>query len=165
MSGALFTAAPERVDTDERFTPAWIFDGLGVVFDLDVAAPIDGGDHVPARFRYTRADDGLAQPWFGQVWCNPPFSNGTPWADRFRAHGHGLWLGPVANARWWIDLVDVAGLVWHTRDLPFDHPSHAGRRSSMPLAFVALGEWAVTALTRLASSGRHRGVLLRRVEP
>jgi hypothetical protein len=158
----LFATPPPRIDSDERFTPAWVFDGLGLVFDLDPAAPIGGGDHVPARRRFTRADDGLAQPWAGLVWLNPPFSAGTAWADRFRVHGAGVFLGPVANARWWIDLAGAADLMWHCRDFPFDHPTHAGRRSSMPLAFIALGSIATAALERLAGAGYVPGVLVER---
>lgn len=160
MSEALFAVPVQGLDTDERFTPRWVFDGLGLVFDLDPAAPVEGGDWVPARRRFTRADDGLAQPWHGLVWLNPPFSQSTPWADRFRAHGAGVFLGPVANARWWIDLIGAADAVWHCRDFAFHHPSHAGRRAAMPLAFVAYGAAAVAGVERLAGAGVHSGVLM-----
>jgi hypothetical protein len=49
-------------------------------FDLDPAA---GCEPSPiADERYTPEDDGLAQPWFGTVWLNPPFSDRTPWYKR-----------------------------------------------------------------------------------
>lgn len=150
----LFPVTVQGPETDERYTPRWVFDGLGLTFDLDPAAPLEGGDCVPARRRFTRADDGL-------VWLNPPFSAGTQWADRFRRHGHGVFLGPVANARWWMDLIRRADLMWHCRDLAFTHPLHAGRRSSMPLAMVAYGADAATGVERLARSGVHDGVLVR----
>ena len=154
-------AAPRRArESDERYTPGWVFDGLGLVFDLDPAAALAGDDHVPARTRWTRLDDGLSRPWFGLVWCNPPFANAAPFADRFREHGAGVFLGPVANARWCVDLVGAARLVWFVRDFPFDHPTHPGRRSSMPLAFVAMGDAGAAGLDRLARSGRHSGVRL-----
>jgi hypothetical protein len=160
MNETLFNVPIQGLESDERYTPKWIFDGLGLTFDLDPAAPVGGGDCVPARHRYTSEDDGLAQEWFGLVWLNPPFSLSTPWADRFRAHRNGVFLGPVANGRWWCDLLRVADVVWHCRDFAFSHPLHAGKRSSMPLAMVACGEIAAEAVRRLGRSGVQDGVLV-----
>lgn len=163
MSEQLFIAPVQRNDPDERFTPKWVFDALGETFDLDVAAPVEGGDVVPALRRFTRNDDGLAQPWEGFVWCNPPFSNATPWADKFRAHGNGVFLGPVANGRWMNQMAQASWSLWLMRDFPFIHPTHAGKRSSMPLAMVAIGERADVALRRAARAcGPGVGVLLER---
>ena len=157
---ALFAVPVRRTETDERFTPRWVFDGLGLHFDLDPCAPLEGGDHVPTTRRYTRAADGLAQTWHGLVWVNPPFSNAAPWARRFTAHGNGLWLGPVANGAWWQELAATAHRLWLCADFAFDSPTHAGKRSAMPLAFAAMGATATEALDRLAHSGRHRGLLV-----
>lgn len=157
---SLFDVPVQGEESDERYTPRWVFDGLGLMFDLDPAAPIEGGDCVPARQRFTRLNDGLAHEWHGLVWLNPPFSESTAWADRFRAHGCGVFLGPVANARWWFDLARSAEVIWHCRDFAFTHPTHAGRRSSMPLAMVAYGPVAADAVRRLARSGVHDGVLV-----
>jgi hypothetical protein len=61
--------------SSEWLTPQYIFDGLGLVFDLDPAHP--GWDNpyviVPAKRTFMIADDGLQQPWCGTVWLNPPF--------------------------------------------------------------------------------------------
>ena len=160
----LFHSPEQSMDSDERFTPQWVFDGLGIVFDLDPCSPVDGGDCVPAERKYTIDDDGLEQPWHGVVWCNPPFSGATAWADRFRVHGNGVFLGPVANARWATDLIsatsDARGSVWLCRDFPFTHPTHAGRRSSMPLMFVSLGPKGTAGLIRLAYQSGHPGNLM-----
>lgn len=68
------------------FTPAWLFDGLGLTFDLDVAAPPGGVPWIPAERYFTEDDDGLAQAWEGIVWCNPPYSSPTGWCHRFATH-------------------------------------------------------------------------------
>lgn len=164
MTAALFATSVQGGESDERYTPAWVFDGLGLEFGTDPASP-GAGDHVPARQKWTRIEDGLAHQWEGRVWLNPPFSNATPWARRFMGHGHGVFLGPVSNARWFIDLIASTGIVWHVRDFAFTHPLHAGKRSNMPVFFTALGSDCVAALERLATSGRHDGVLLRQYHP
>jgi hypothetical protein len=156
----LFSTPVQGVDSDERYTPQWVFDGLGMTFDVDPCSPVDGGDCVPAINKYTLHDDGLSQEWNGTAWVNPPFSNATAWADRFRKHANGVFLGPVANSRWAVDLERAADLLWLCRDFAFTHPTHAGRRSSMPLMFVAMGVTAVSALQRLATKSGHQGALL-----
>jgi hypothetical protein len=161
---SLFTVPVQGRETDERYTPPWVFEGLDLRFDTDPASPVGGGDHVPAATKYTRDDDGLAHEWTGLVWLNPPFSGATAWADRFREHANGVFLGPIANARWWVDLAREADLLWLCRDMAFVHPDHAGKRSSMPLAFLSYGVDATLGLRRLAASGRHDGVLVAAIE-
>lgn len=68
------------------FTPSWVFEGLGLSFDLDVASPPGGVPWIPAARYFTEEDDGLAQPWAGVVWCNPPYSAPAPWCRRFAEH-------------------------------------------------------------------------------
>lgn len=160
----MFTAPIERTETDERFTPRWVFDALGEVFDVDPASPVDAATSVPALLRYTRDDDGLAQPWEGFVWCNPPFSNTTPWAERMLEHDHGIFLGPFANARWTQRMLGAARVTWLMRDFAFDHPTHSGKRSSMPLAMYALGGRAEAAVTRAARALPDAGRLVRLVD-
>lgn len=77
------------VDSDDWYTPAWIFDGLGLMFDLDVAAPDGGASAVPCRRWLTVADDGLLTPWDGLVWCNPPYSAPTHWCRKWATHEPG----------------------------------------------------------------------------
>lgn len=49
--------------------------------------------HRPAACHYSRADDGLSQPWHGRVWLNAPYGRGIGrWLDRRAAHGDGLAL-------------------------------------------------------------------------
>ena len=80
--------------TDEWYTPKYIFDALGVEFDLDPAHP-KRKTHVPTEVYFTKEADGLEMAWSGRVWCNPPFGgrNGQfPWIEKFIAHGNGIGL-------------------------------------------------------------------------
>ena len=78
--------------SDEWYTPRDVFDALRLKFSLDPCSP-GAGHWVPAVRIFTKADDGLAQPWFGIVFMNPPFGgrNGhVPWLRKFLAHGNGI---------------------------------------------------------------------------
>ena len=46
-------------------------------FDLDPCSPAGDGP-VPALTRWTESDDGLARPWTGLVFVNPPYSRALP---------------------------------------------------------------------------------------
>ena len=62
--------------SDEWYTPHWLVEYLaaflGVSFDLDPCVGPGAPSHAP--FSYGPDQDGLAMPWFGDVFCNPPYS-------------------------------------------------------------------------------------------
>lgn len=61
---------------DEWYTPRNIMvrarNVLGVI-DLDPASCAEANEEVQATRYYTKEDDGMSLPWFGRVWCNPPY--------------------------------------------------------------------------------------------
>jgi len=72
-------------------TPSWIVDALGV-FDLD---PAGAPGHSLADHSYLleRGEDGLALPWQGRVWLNPPYGRQTePFLRKLADHGNGIAL-------------------------------------------------------------------------
>lgn len=73
-------------------TPPHIVQALGE-FDLaPCAAPLPR-PWENARVSYTLPQDGLSLPWFGRVWCNPPYGNETwKWLHRLAEHGTGTAL-------------------------------------------------------------------------
>lgn len=76
---------------DEWLTPPAIVQALGP-FDLDPCAPVVRPWDT-AHTHYTVHDDGLQQPWFGRVWCNPPYGNETgKWITKLSQHGDGIAL-------------------------------------------------------------------------
>ena len=116
-------------ENNECFTPKWVFDALDIQFDLDVAAPLNYGQsnqigmfepqtdklnvtNVPAKHKYTIVDNGLHQPWFGNVWMNPPFSDPTPWVHKFMQHANGIALLPTSTGKWQIELWNDNRNVW-----------------------------------------------------
>ena len=108
----LFNTPQQQLTSDDYYTPAWIFDKLQITFDIDVAAPSTPlAWTIPATISYTEQDNGLTQPWHGTVWMNPPYSNPTPWVDRFLQHANGIALLPFTRARWFRDMWNICDTI------------------------------------------------------
>ena len=60
---------------------------VGGQFDLDVASPGPSASPIPARRHFTMADDGLALPWYGKAFMNPPYGRVVlpKWIEMARA--------------------------------------------------------------------------------
>jgi len=150
----LFGIAQQETTSDDFYTPKWIFDALDITFDLDVCAPPGGPLHTPCRHFYTMHDDGLAQPWHGVVWMNPPYSKPQPWIDRWINHANGIALVPFAKSAWFTRL-------WEHNDIAitFVHdPNSAGLKFQrhgdeaqifQPVCAAAIGPQAISAIHRL----------------
>ena len=138
--------------SDEWYTPAFVFDALGEWFDLDAAAPPDGPRHVPCGAWLH--SDALSLPWRGFVWLNPPFGGRNalaPWLDRFFAHGNGIALTPDrTSAPWWQDAAQRADAILLTRGkIKFERPDGSiGKSPGSGVTLWAAGPRAVSALSR-----------------
>lgn len=130
----LFASPQQAKTSDDYYTPAWIFDALGLHFDLDVASP-PHATHVPCDRYLTIEDDGLNSEWHGRVWMNPPFSKTTPWVQRWREHANGIALLPWAKSAWLNDL-------WNdTNAMCVPLPPHTKFVGGEPFSATAL--WAI----------------------
>jgi ParB family transcriptional regulator, chromosome partitioning protein len=126
----------------ERGTPGYIIQAARAVMgdiDLDPASTAEANETVKAATFYTKEDNGLAKPWFGNVWLNPPFS--VPLAEQFADKaiheieaGHVLRMTILVNystGRWFHKLLAYPGFsVGFIRH----HPRHPNGR----LEFYAL---------------------------
>lgn len=86
-----FVCTPEATDVDDKphgwtsdkwATPWPVLRDLEAkygAFDLD---PCCEPHTAKAPTFYTIEDNGLAKPWFGNVYVNPPFSDVRPWCER-----------------------------------------------------------------------------------
>lgn len=142
--------------TDEWYTPKYVFDALGCVFDVDVAHPRDCPTFVPARRLIV--EDSLTVPWSGFVWMNAPFGgrNGLePWLTKFFAHGSGIALTPDrTSAPWFRDAWAKTDLVLFTPKIRFHRPDMSlGDSPSNGIALFGVGQMAQDALSRAADVG------------
>lgn len=138
-------------------TPPDLVRALGP-FDLDPCAAVDQPWRT-ARVHYTVHDNGLFLPWFGLVWCNPPFGRGvTAWLDRLSRHGDGIALLPARTDTKWF-----RSGVWSAADnvlflygrLRFHHADGRLGPGSIgtPTCLAAYGREAVGRIRRLADRG------------
>lgn len=139
-------------ESNEWYTPAYIFEALGERFDLDVAAPIGGPLHVPAD-EWIFANS-LKFDWYGFVWMNPPFGNQSTkraWLTKFFEHGNGIALVPDrTSAPWWQELAPLADAVLFVAPkIKFIRPD--GTRGEQPgtgTTLLAAGVRGTSALRR-----------------
>ncbi len=73
-------------NTSEWYTPQHIIRrvlDMFQVIDLDPCSNSKNDPNVPARFHYTKEEDGLKQPWHGYVYMNPPYGDEIgPWVEK-----------------------------------------------------------------------------------
>lgn len=144
-------------ESDDWFTPKYIFDALGVTFELDVAAPVDGPRHVPAKEWLSSIS--LERDWWGFVWMNAPFGrrNGLePWLKKFIDHSNGIALVPDrTSAPWFQYAADVMDAVlFLSPKVKFERPDGSiGRSPGSGTALFAAGKQATDALWRARKLG------------
>ena len=144
--------------TVDWYTPPWVFEQLGLQFDLDPCQPASGVPWIPAHVRYTLAGDGLVAPWFGKVWLNPPYGKHTfAWLERMHEHRNGVALVFArTDCAWFHDFVAKAdailflsGRVKFVDGLGATGGSGAGSGSML----VAWGAESVAALRAMREKG------------
>lgn len=148
-------------ESDEWYTPQYVFDALGCVFDLDVAAPRNRA-YVSTPTGHFLTENGLSRPWHGFVWMNPPFGHQAckrSWLSRFFEHGNGVALTPDrTSAPWFREAWPLADLVMFTPKIKFVRPDGSvGESPGTGTALWASGAQGVAALRRAAE--RELGIL------
>jgi hypothetical protein len=142
--------------SDDYYTPPFVFESLGLEFDMDVCAPAGGVPWLPAKRSLSIIEDGLVTPWEGRVWCNPPYSYPNPWINKFIDHGNGICLVQSSKALWWIRLWNEAGaIVALPPNIKFVTGKGQSKGIFMPVVLAAMGSENIEAL-RASGLGRLR---------
>ena len=142
---------PHYGANDDVFTSPLLFQDLNVVFDVDVCAPKDKLDWIPAKKHYWKELNGLHQVWVGNVWCNPPYSEPQDWVDKFIYHKNGLMLVPLSKSKWFIKLWNTAegiALVDHTK-YKFIDTTMKTKSIFNPVALFAFGQHNINAIQKI----------------
>lgn len=112
--GRGFTHESTYNESKEWYTPRFIFQKLGVEFDLDPCSPgHEIVSWIPARIHYTIKDNGLIKNWFGNVFMNPPYGSDTPkWMAKLCKHGNGVALVFARpDTRWFHNYIPYADAI------------------------------------------------------
>lgn len=153
-----FTHDNKKNKTVDWYTPKWIFDALDLTFDLDPCQPKDKIPWVPANEHYWEEIDGLAQPWYGMVWLNPPYGDLTPnWLAKMHEHRQGIALVFArTDTKWYHDycckadaILFLKGRISFVDGLGVTAKGGAGAGSML----VAWGNKSVEALRRMSKKG------------
>lgn len=156
--------------SNEWYTPKYLFDAMNVQFDIDVCSPIDISlIHTPANQFICK--DSLNTGWNGGssknfVWMNPPFGgrNGlVPWIERFVRNGNGVALVPDrTSAPWWQYFASNAdACLFVSGKIKFIRPDGTlGKSPSTGTTLFAIGLKGVNALLLAESNGLGKFVSL-----
>jgi ParB family chromosome partitioning protein len=127
--------ASEGDTTNEWYTPAWVIEKARQVLggiDLDPASCATAQTVVQAARYYTAAENGLLQPWYGRVFCNPPYS--YPLIEQFTTQAHQAYaagdvqaailvVNNATDTNWWYDLARRYAFCLLRERLRFWHPT------------------------------------------
>lgn len=152
-----------KFTSDDWMTPPEIIQALGP-FDLDPCSPARPPWVIAGQY-YSLADDGLVRPWFGRVFCNPPYSllpnrrsRVELWMRVMAEHANGYALtNACTDTQWFLrHICDVAyAMFFFEGRLRFWRPDGTkGRRSDQPSMIAAYTEADAAQLYRAGFKGK-----------
>lgn len=144
--------------TEVWLTPPYVIESLGE-FDLDPCASIDRPWDT-ASHHYTIEDDGLIQPWFGRVWCNPPYGPKLgPFLQKMAEHNNGIALVFArTETRAFFDFVwnEATAIFFIKGRLKFHKPDGSlGGTAGSPSVLIAYGEEQAEILKNCKLQGKY----------
>jgi hypothetical protein len=144
--------------TEVWLTPPYIIEALGQ-FDLDPCSSTDRPWDT-AKHHYTIEDDGLIQPWFGRVWCNPPYGPKlSPFLRKMAEHNNGIALVFArTETRAFFDFVwaEATAIFFIKGRIKFHKPDGSlSGKSGSPSVLIAYGEEQAEILKNCSLAGKY----------
>ena len=147
---------------NEWYTPKEFIDAARIVMgaiDLDPASSEIANETVQAEKIYTAEDNGLACPWFGNVWLNPPYSSDLigQFAEKVKDKEYNQAIVLVNNATetaWFADIVSVASaIVFPTSRVKFYKPDGSTGAPLQGQAILYVGDNPAAFLSEFEKFG------------
>jgi len=138
-------------------------------FDLDPAAPVSR-PWPTAKQHYTINDNGLVQPWFGRVWCNPPYGRKTrEFIKLMSLHNNGIALiyARTETEYWFPWIWDYASSIfffkgrlqfYNVDGTPAKDKKGRIQKAGAPSALIAYGEDCNEILQAFSWPGKYIGL-------
>ncbi len=166
-------AAVFSSESDEWYTPQKYIESARLVLgriDLDPASNVKANEVVGAKAIYTIDDDGLAKPWKGRIWLNPPYgdhgeTNIATWIGKmiseYRAGRmqRGILLVNASTDRKWFQPLWDFPICFTDHRIEFYTPSGTPRSPVSGNVFVYMGG----DVTGFASEFAKHGPVVRRI--
>lgn len=145
-------------ESDDWFTPKYIFDAMGTVFFMDVAAPREGPRYTPCiDWLYEKS---LDTKWFDFVFMNPPYGkrgdDKAAWTKKFITHGNGVMLVPDRTSAGWFQEAaqHASSVLFMAPKVKFERPDGSiGDKPSNGTALMAAGSRGDAALVNARAAG------------
>ena len=154
---------PNKGQTDIWLTPREMVEALGP-FDLDPCSQERPPWKVASNI-VTESQDGLATPWNGLVWMNPPFSRVWEFMTRFIEHGNGIGLVAArTDTKWFQEVWKADALFFLKGRVRFCYADGSPGKYKLPAPVVlfAKGKLAVERLQNYAENHEGKFICLSR---
>jgi phage N-6-adenine-methyltransferase len=135
----------------EWYTPKLIIDKVHAFYngqiDLDPASCQVAQKIVQANHYYTASDNGLLKPWYGNVWCNPPYGKHTEFFvnKALSEYGNGsitqclLLLKAATDTKWFFPLFNYPICFIRGRLKFYSFNGYGSTSATFPSVIVYLG--------------------------
>ncbi len=170
-------ALPMSDTSNEWYIPAVYVEAARAVMgaiDLDPASCDAANQTVKATRYYSKEENGLACPWYGRVWCNPPYTQVVPGQSSIKAwvsRAHHLYqegsieqcvlLIPNDTSTKWFEWLWSYPVCFPPKRIKFLIPGKKAEQPTFGTCFVYLGGREQAFIDTFARFGS----VVRRVSP